>query len=55
MMGRCDIDVESTGQLERFEKLDAYARAIFEAISKQHESIQEAIQTESLKSNDRHT
>jgi hypothetical protein len=51
---RCDVDVESTRQSERFEELSAHAKAIFDAISEQHESIQKAIQAECMKSGDRH-
>ncbi|PMD38004.1 hypothetical protein L207DRAFT_59761 [Hyaloscypha variabilis F] len=49
------FDVEATRQCERFDTLDAHAKAIFEAISQQQESIKDAIQIESLKSDDRHT
>ncbi|KAE9368313.1 hypothetical protein N431DRAFT_346969 [Stipitochalara longipes BDJ] len=52
---RCDINIESTRQFERFNTLDANAKAIFESISLQQESIEEAIHTESVKSDDRHT
>jgi hypothetical protein len=52
---RCDIDVEATRQFERFDNLDDQAKAIFEAISQQQESIKDAVQIESLKSDDRHT
>ncbi|KAN0094099.1 hypothetical protein V8E51_017283 [Hyaloscypha variabilis] len=52
---KCDIDVKATRQCERFDTLDAHAKAIFEAISQQQDSVKEAVQIESLKSDDRHT
>jgi hypothetical protein len=55
MACRCDIDVKATRQCERFDTLDAHAKAIFEAISQQQESMKDAVQIESLKSDDRHT
>lgn len=55
MICRLDIDAESTRQLERFDTLDEQAKSILATISKQQQSIEEAIQIESVKSDDRHT
>jgi hypothetical protein len=55
MICRLDIDAEFTRQLERFDTLDEHAKSILEAISEQKQSVEEAIQIESVKSDDRHT
>jgi hypothetical protein len=53
-MFRLDIDAKAIIQSERFEGLDAYARAILEAISEENRSVAEAIRLEGVRSADCH-
>jgi len=50
---RCEIDVESTKQSDRYNSLDTYAKTIVESISAHNNSLLKALQSESIQVGER--